>query len=115
MSLASFRYGSDYLSIGRVQTPTLRLVVDRELERRAFVPVPYWEIKAELEAGSGERFTVDHANGRFAPSPKPARRSPAPRPTPPRSRPMQRRRAPWRRPAPFQHDGPDERRFGRRA
>ncbi len=65
MSLASYRYGSDYLSIGRVQTPTLRLVVDRELERRAFVPVPYWEIKAELEAGSGERFTVEHAKGRF--------------------------------------------------
>ena len=65
MSLASYRYGADYLSIGRVQTPTLRLVVDRELERRAFVPVPYWEIKAELEAGSGERFTVEHANGRF--------------------------------------------------
>ncbi len=66
MSLASYRYGSDYLSIGRVQTPTLRLVVDRELERRAFVPVPYWEIKAELEAASGERFTVEHAKGRFA-------------------------------------------------
>ena len=70
MSLASFRYGSDYLSIGRVQTPTLRLVVDRELERRAFVAVPYWEIKAELEAGSGERFTVEHANGRFAAEPE---------------------------------------------
>ncbi len=66
MSLASYRYGADYLSIGRVQTPTLRLIVDRELERRAFVPVPYWEIKAELQAGSGERFTVDHAHGRFA-------------------------------------------------
>ena len=65
MSLASYRYGADYLSIGRVQTPTLRLVVDRELERRAFVPVPYWEIKAELEAGGGERFTVDHGHGRF--------------------------------------------------
>jgi DNA topoisomerase-1 len=66
MSLASYRYGSEYLSIGRVQTPTLRLVVDRELERRAFVPVPYWELKAELEAGGGERFTADHAKGRFA-------------------------------------------------
>ena len=49
MSLASYSYGSDYLSVGRVQTPTLRLIVDRELERRAFVPVPYWEIKADLE------------------------------------------------------------------
>jgi DNA topoisomerase-1 len=64
MSLASYRYGSDYLSVGRVQSPTLRLVVDRELERRAFVPVPYWEIKATLEH-EGEPFEVAHAKGRF--------------------------------------------------
>lgn len=64
MSLASYRYGSDYLSVGRVQSPTLRLVVDRELERRAFVPVPYWEIKATLEHGD-EPFEVAHAKGRF--------------------------------------------------
>ncbi len=64
MSLASYRYGSDYLSVGRVQTPTLRLIVDRELERRAFVPVPYWEIKAELER-EGETLEVAHAKGRF--------------------------------------------------
>ncbi len=64
MSLASYRYGSDYLSVGRVQSPTLRLVVDRELERRAFVPVPYWELKATLEY-DGEPFDVAHAKGRF--------------------------------------------------
>jgi DNA topoisomerase-1 len=64
MSLASYRYGSDYLSVGRVQTPTLRLIVDRELERRAFVPVPYWEIKADL-ANAGENLEVAHAQGRF--------------------------------------------------
>ena len=64
MSLASYRYGSDYLSVGRVQSPTLRLVVDRELERRAFVPVPYWEIKATLEH-DGETLEVAHAKGRF--------------------------------------------------
>jgi DNA topoisomerase-1 len=64
ISLASYRYGSEYLSVGRVQTPTLRLVVDRELERRAFVPVPYWEIKAELER-RGERLEAAHAKGRF--------------------------------------------------
>lgn len=64
MSLASYRYGSDYLSVGRVQTPTLRLIVDRELERRAFVPAPYWEIKAELEY-DGEKLEVAHAEGRF--------------------------------------------------
>jgi DNA topoisomerase I len=65
MSLASYRYGSDYLSVGRVQSPTLRLVVDRELERRAFVPVPYWEIKALLEH-DGNTLEVAHAKGRFA-------------------------------------------------
>jgi DNA topoisomerase-1 len=64
ISLASYRYGSEYLSVGRVQTPTLRLVVDRELERRAFVPIPYWEIKALLER-NGEQLEVAHAKGRF--------------------------------------------------
>ena len=64
MSLASYRYGSDYLSVGRVQSPTLRLIVDRELERRAFVPVPYWEIKAMLER-QGDKLEVAHARGRF--------------------------------------------------
>ncbi len=114
MSLASYRYGSDYLSIGRVQTPTLRLVVDRELERRAFVPVPYWEIKAELEAGSGERFTVEHARGRFADAGR--RRSGA------RRRPDRLRRGHRLRhdaalagaAGAVQHHGPHERRLGRR-
>jgi DNA topoisomerase I len=64
MSLATYRYGSEYLSVGRVQTPTLRLIVDRELERRAFVPVPYWEVKALL-GYDGERLEVAHAHGRF--------------------------------------------------
>ncbi len=64
MSLASYRYGSDYLSVGRVQSPTLRLIVDRELERRAFVPVPYWEIKATLAHGD-DTVEVAHAKGRF--------------------------------------------------
>jgi len=64
MSLASYRYGSDYLSVGRVQSPTLRLIVDRELERRAFVPVPYWELKATLER-DGSELEVAHAKGRF--------------------------------------------------
>jgi DNA topoisomerase-1 len=36
------------LSAGRVQTAALRLVVDREREIEAFVPVEYWSIKALL-------------------------------------------------------------------
>ena len=65
MSLASYRSGSEYLSVGRVLTPTLRLIVDRELVRRAFVPVPYWEIKAVLEADD-EELEAAHARGRFS-------------------------------------------------
>jgi DNA topoisomerase-1 len=34
------------LSVGRVQGPALKLLVDKEREVRAFVPEPYWEIKA---------------------------------------------------------------------
>src|SRR5271167_1433192 len=39
------------LSAGRVQTVALRLIVDRELVIRAFVPVEYWTIHAILAAG----------------------------------------------------------------
>jgi len=39
------------LSAGRVQTPTLSILVDREKEIREFVPVPYWMIKALIEEG----------------------------------------------------------------
>ncbi len=39
------------LSAGRVQTVALRLIVERELEIRAFVPVEYWTIHAALAAG----------------------------------------------------------------
>ncbi|MDY3100635.1 MAG: DNA topoisomerase 3 [Porphyromonas sp.] len=38
------QYGQP-LSIGRVQTPTLALIVNREEEIEHFVPEPYWEIK----------------------------------------------------------------------
>jgi len=38
------------LSIGRVQTPTLKLVVDRQRTIKHFVPVPYWEVRVQLAA-----------------------------------------------------------------
>ena len=45
--LYTLRYGQDrqVLSIGRVQTPTLALIVNRQLEIENFVPQPYWELK----------------------------------------------------------------------
>jgi DNA topoisomerase-3 len=38
------------LSVGRVQTPTLKLVVDRDREIGRFVAVPYWNIETTLSA-----------------------------------------------------------------
>jgi DNA topoisomerase-1 len=45
------------LSAGRVQTVALRLLVEREREIRAFVPVEYWTVAAALEH-EGQRFTA---------------------------------------------------------
>jgi DNA topoisomerase I len=44
------------LSAGRVQTVALRLIVERELEIRSFVPVEYWSIHAMLDAGQPPLF-----------------------------------------------------------
>ncbi|CAK7009195.1 DNA topoisomerase III [Saezia sanguinis] len=45
------------LSVGRVQTPTLALVVRRDREISNFVPVPFWSIEAKLSANN-QRFTA---------------------------------------------------------
>jgi DNA topoisomerase-1 len=63
VSRATKRYGNAFLSVGRVQSPTLVLIVERERERRAFTPEPYWEVEASLR--NGEPFVARHANGRF--------------------------------------------------
>ena len=64
VSRATKRYGSAFLSVGRVQSPTLVLIAERERERRAFVPEPYWELVGTLRNG-GDPFSVHHAHGRF--------------------------------------------------
>jgi len=45
--LYTVKYGKNrqVLSIGRVQTPTLALIVNRQLEIQNFVPQTYWELK----------------------------------------------------------------------
>ena len=45
--LYTLRYGQNkqVLSIGRVQTPTLALIVNRQEEIENFKPEPYWELK----------------------------------------------------------------------
>ncbi|MDX6397329.1 MAG: topoisomerase [Gaiellaceae bacterium] len=42
------------LSAGRVQSVAVRLVVERERERRAFVSAAYWDIKGTFEPGAFE-------------------------------------------------------------
>ena len=47
--LYTLKYGGNrqVLSIGRVQTPTLALIVKRQAEIENFVPKPYWELKTK--------------------------------------------------------------------
>ena len=49
------RYG---LSAGRVQSPALRILMEREREIRAFVPEPFWVISADVKTKKNEQFTV---------------------------------------------------------
>ncbi len=45
--------GKELFSIGRVQTPTLAILVEREKEIQNFKPRPYWKIKATMEKAGG--------------------------------------------------------------
>jgi len=65
VSLATRRLGNQFLSVGRVQTPTLVLIVEREKERRAFVPEPYWVITVDLRSPEARVFTAAHKEERF--------------------------------------------------
>ncbi len=61
----TLRYGKDrqVLSIGRVQTPTLALIVNREKEIANFKPEPFWELKTVYRdttfAATKGRFTSE--------------------------------------------------------
>ncbi len=63
ISLASGRLGKDFLSVGRVQSPTLALIADREKEILSFKPTPYWLVAAELEKDT--KFRANHKEDRF--------------------------------------------------
>lgn len=45
--------GQGALSVGRVQTPTLRLIADRDAAIAKFVPVPYWQVAVPFRAPEG--------------------------------------------------------------
>ncbi len=52
--------GAGVMSVGRVQTPTLAMIVNRELAITNFVKAPYWAIEAEFTTANGESFKAKH-------------------------------------------------------
>jgi DNA topoisomerase-1 len=64
LSLISGRLGKEFISTGRVQGPTLALIVDREKARLAFEVKKYWQVEAVFEKG-GVQFTALHREGKF--------------------------------------------------
>jgi DNA topoisomerase-1 len=60
LSLSARQLGEDFISVGRVQSPTLRLIVDREREIEAFEPEDYWELFAALATGDDESFEAQY-------------------------------------------------------
>ena len=74
LTIVKFAGYGNVRSSGRVQTPTLALIVARERERRAFKPEDYWVIRGAFDAGAqagptpgdGEgAFEAPHATARF--------------------------------------------------
>ncbi|KAA6340318.1 DNA topoisomerase 3 [termite gut metagenome] len=65
------KYGQNrqVLSIGRVQTPTLALIVNRQLEIENFKPEPYWELKTVYRettfSATKGRFTSEEEGLKF--------------------------------------------------
>src|SRR2546425_12731747 len=68
LSIGSNQLGRDYLAVGRVQSPTLALVVDREREIENFVPQDYWTLSARFRKeaeGKPIEFDTHHEHGPF--------------------------------------------------
>lgn len=64
ISIAARRGGANILSVGRVQSPTLAMIVDREREIDAFVPEPYWMLSLQTEKDAAP-LELRHTAGRF--------------------------------------------------
>jgi len=63
ISLTSGRLGKEFLSIGRVQSPTLAILVEREKEIINFEPKTFWKIIATLK--KEKLFDATHKEGQF--------------------------------------------------
>ena len=63
LSLSAQQLGQDFISVGRVQSPTLKLIVDREREIQEFEPESYWELFTDLAKNSAEETSADPREG----------------------------------------------------
>ena len=52
-------------SVGRVQLPTLKMIVDRDEEHESFVPKPLWNLNATLQASNKTEFISLHHKNPF--------------------------------------------------
>ena len=68
----TLRYGA-LLSVGRVQTPTLAMLVSRRREIDRFVPQPYWTVQADFGDYQGVWFDPSREDGKRIPSEAAAR------------------------------------------
>jgi DNA topoisomerase-1 len=64
LSIVAEQRGRSFLSVGRVQTPTLALLVERDQAIKEFVPTPFWQVEADV-SHDGVDFTLAHAHGTF--------------------------------------------------
>ncbi|MGB9885097.1 MAG: DNA topoisomerase I [Methanomassiliicoccales archaeon] len=64
ISKATHQMGKNFLSVGRVQSPTLSLIVDRHKQIEEFVPKPYWDVTAKLRHNNAE-FAGGHQKNPF--------------------------------------------------
>ncbi|MCI4335896.1 MAG: DNA topoisomerase I [Thermoplasmata archaeon] len=64
LSLTAEQRGRGFLSVGRVQTPTLALLVERDQAIKEFVPTPFWTVEAQ-GAQDGTGFKLTHEHGLF--------------------------------------------------
>ncbi len=64
ISIAARRGGANILSVGRVQSPTLAMIADREKEIESFVPQKYWMLTLDTKK-DGTPLELRHTHGRF--------------------------------------------------
>jgi DNA topoisomerase I len=69
LSLTAGTRGRGFLSVGRVQTPTLALLVERDQAIKEFQPTPFWVLEADAHHGE-EHFRVTHTHGVYENKPE---------------------------------------------